>query len=86
LKDNDNSLVIARQPAPLVRLLGARVDDYYPIDATVKLDGSTLSGTAHIWAETLEVMPATIVLARYSPQNNWLSNKPAFAMRTKGKS
>ena len=85
LKDGDNALAIARQPGPLGRLLGARVDYFYPLDTSVIVAGPAVSGTASTWAETLDVTPGTTVLARYAPQSGWLSDKAAFAMRAGGK-
>jgi beta-galactosidase len=84
LKDRDNALATARQPGALAALLGGRVDQYYAIDAPLSLSGSGLTGTARIWAETLEVTADTTVLARYAPASGWLSDKPAFVMRARG--
>lgn len=85
MKDGDNALSLARQPGSLAALLGGRVDYYYPLDNEVGLSGLGIAGAARVWAETLEVQPGTTVLARYGAHSGWLSNKPAFVMRERGK-
>jgi beta-galactosidase len=84
MRDGDNALA-ARQPGGLTRLLGARVEYYYPITAPVTLSGHGLSATARVWAETLDVSAGATVLARYSPETGWLSDKPTFVVTQAGR-
>ncbi|WP_375286235.1 beta-galactosidase [Sphingomonas sp.] len=84
MKDGDNALA-ARQPGDLTGLLGARVEYYYPIDAPVTLSGNGFSATAHVWAETLDTISGATIIARYRPNSGWLSDKPAFVMKSAGR-
>lgn len=82
MKDQYNSLNPQRQPGPLVKALGGRVEQYYALEAPIPLD----QGTADIWAEQLfTTAPDTKVLLRYGKSNGWLDDKPAMITRAVGK-
>lgn len=86
MKDPTNSLWAQRQPGPLAELLGARVDQYYAIDAPVSLSGEAGAGQATIWAEALSDPVADAkVLMRYQAVNQWMDGRPALVSRTVGK-
>ena len=86
MKDADNSLFPQRQPGPLAALLGAKVEQFYALDAPVPITGSWGSGTDTIWAEQISVTsPETKVLMRYSKSNGWLDGQPAAVTRKVGK-
>jgi beta-galactosidase len=84
MKDEFNALNPERQPGPLAEVLGARVDQYYALDASVPLDGS---GSADIWAEDLKATSADVhVDLRYGKTSGgWLDGRPAMVTRTLGK-
>jgi beta-galactosidase len=78
MKDIDNALQIARQPGPLVDLLGGRVEQFYALDQPVTISGAPGTGKATIWAETLSTQaPDTTVLLRYGKSNGWLDDQVA---------
>lgn len=83
MKDEFDSLNPQRQPGPLVSVLGGRVEQYYALDAPVKLEAG---GIADIWAEQLSASsPDTRVDLRYGAGNGWLEGKPAMISRYVGK-
>jgi beta-galactosidase len=82
MKDEYNALNPQRQPGPLVRGLGGRVEQYYALDAPVPVG----DGTASIWAEQLSTSaPDVIVNLRYGKSNGWLDDQPAMITRKVGK-
>jgi beta-galactosidase len=90
MKDQFDSLNPQRQPGPLAEALGGRVEQYYALDASVKLAGTSITiasdSTADIWAEQLSTSsPDTVVDLRYGPGNGWLADKPAMITRNLGK-
>jgi len=86
MKDGYNALNPQRQPGPLADALGANVSQFYALDANVPIAGDAGSGTANIWAETLNVeSPETKVLLRYGASNGWLDGQPAAVTRAVGK-
>ncbi|HEY2016189.1 MAG TPA: beta-galactosidase, partial [Bryobacteraceae bacterium] len=86
MKDEYNALNPQRQPGPLTDALGANVSQFYALDAEVPVAGDPGSGTAHVWAETLNVeSPETKVLLRYGASNGWLDGQPAAVTRSIGK-
>lgn len=98
MKDEFNALQPERQPGPLADFLGARVDQFYALDADVPVvgaDGTNLgSGTANVWAEQLSVQsPETKVLMTYGQGNGsdatglngWIDGQPAVVTRAVGK-
>jgi beta-galactosidase len=87
MKDIDNALQTARQPGPLVPLLGGRVEQYYALDNPVPVSGAWGNGTSKLWAEQLSTKdPATTqVLMRYGKSNGWLDGLPAAITRQVGK-
>ncbi|QNA85392.1 beta-galactosidase [Sphingomonas sp. So64.6b] len=85
MKDDDNALWTQRQPGPLAALLGARVENYYPIDAGVIVAGASITGSAKTWAEVLKPTANDVeILATYS-DGPWLAGKPAIVSRRVGK-
>ncbi len=85
LKDEYSALNPQRQPGPLVNLLGGSVTQFYALDYDVPVSGAEGSGTANIWAETLEATnPETKVLMRYGASNGWLDGQPAVLEREVG--
>jgi beta-galactosidase len=79
MKDEYDALNSHRQPGPLADALGAYVEQYYALDAPVKV----ASGSASIWAEQLTTTAATPSLT-YGKANGWLDNKVASASRNIG--
>jgi beta-galactosidase len=85
MKDAYDALNPQRQPGPLVELLGGSVTQFYALDSKVPVSGVEGSGTADIWAETLEAnSPETKVLMRYGASNGWLDGQPAVLERKVG--
>ncbi|HEY1732616.1 MAG TPA: beta-galactosidase [Terriglobales bacterium] len=86
MKDAYNALNPQRQPGPLAEALGANVSQFYALNYTVPVSGEEGSGTANVWAETLDVAsPDTKVLLRYGSSNGWLDGQPAAVTRSVGK-
>lgn len=86
MKNVDNGLQPERQPGPLADALGARVAQFYALDAPVEVSGKIGSGKASIWAEQLQpTAPDTHVLLTYGTGNGWLTGHPAAVTRTVGK-
>ena len=86
MKDEYNALQTARQPGPLVPLLGSRVEQFYALDQSVPLAGAWGSGTASIWAEQLRPGGADVeTLLTYGASNGWLDGQPAAVTRKAGK-
>jgi beta-galactosidase len=90
MKDDDNALQVERQPGPLTKLLGGRVEQFYAIDEKpedlVPLSGTWGNTTSKIWAEQLSTSaPDAEVLMRYGKSNGWLDNQPAAITRKVGK-
>lgn len=85
MKDEYDALNPQRQPGPLVGLLGGSVTQFYALDTNVPVSGEPGTGTANVWAETLEATsPDTKVLMRYGKSNGWLDGQPAVLDRTVG--
>jgi beta-galactosidase len=86
MKDAYNALNPERQPGPLAEALGANVSQFYALDYEVPLSGDAASGTANIWAETLNPASSDIKIdMRYGASNGWLDNQPAVITRSVGK-
>ncbi len=86
MKDVDNGLQTERQPGPLAKLLGGRVEQYYALTDPVPVTGTWGSGTSKEWAELLSAKdPETKVLMRYGTSNGWLDGQPAAITRKVGK-
>lgn len=78
-KDLYNALLTTRQPGPLTKLVGARVQEYYALRDPVPLTGL---GQATIWAEWLEPVADNVeVIASYGPANGWIDGQPAIVTR-----
>jgi beta-galactosidase len=86
-KNTDDALLPVRQPGPvLAPLLGARVEDYYALDAPVPVSGTWGAASALVWAERLRVdAPDVEVLLTYGTSNGWLDGQPAVVSRVVGK-
>lgn len=86
MKDQDDGLQPKGQPGPLIDALGARVRQFYALDAPVALTGEAGSGSASVWGEELvPTGPDTRVLLRYGVGNGWLTGKPAAVAHPFGK-
>ena len=86
MKNEDNGLQPERQPGPLVKLLGGRVEQYYALVDPVPVTGPWGTGTSKEWAELLSAKDAdTKVLMRYGKSNGWLDGQPAAITRKVGK-
>jgi len=83
MKDSHNSLWPARQPGPLARKLGGRVEQYYALLDEVTIRGDWGTGKASIWAEALSANGADVSM-RYGPENGWLDGHPAALTRRVG--
>ncbi|UIJ45241.1 beta-galactosidase [Sphingomonas cannabina] len=85
MKDDANALWPERQPGPLAKLLGARVEQFYALDEGVGITGS-IAGTASIWAEALAPEATDVrTLATYTDPGGWLDGKPAIVTRKVGR-
>lgn len=85
MKNEYNGLQPARQPGPLIDLLGARVEQFYALDTDVPIEGIAGIGTANVWAELLRASaPDTETLLRYGKSNGWLDDQPAVLTRKVG--
>lgn len=81
MKDGDNALWPRRQPGPLAALLGAFVENYYPIDESVGIVGQNHTGAVRTWAEVLQPTASDVeVVARYAG-GAWLTGQPAIVSR-----
>jgi beta-galactosidase len=86
MKDEYNALHRERQPGPLARLLGGRVEQYYALEKEVPLKGAWGAGVARIWAEQLQSLERDAeTLATYGEANGWLDGRPAVLTRKVGK-
>jgi beta-galactosidase len=86
LKDEFNRLDTHRQPGPLVKPLGGRVEQYYALDEKLTVTGEIGSGTASLWGEDLSASsPHTSIILRYDANGTWLSGKPAALRSDYGK-
>lgn len=88
MKDEFNALNPERQPGPLAKALGARVEQYYALGRPVALSSpdDDQVGTADIWAEQLHAMSPTAKIGLiYSDPDNWLDHQPAMVTRHLGK-
>ena len=86
MKDVYNAWQPARQPGPLVPLLGGRVEQFYALNEEVPVSGAWGSGKARIWAEQLKAQAADAeVPLRYGESNGWLDGQPAAISRKAGK-
>ncbi len=86
MKDADNGLQPKGQPGPLIEALGAKVKQYYALDAPVAVAGDAGGGKAGVWAEELDVKAADAkVLLTYGDGNGWLTGKTAAVSRAYGK-
>jgi beta-galactosidase len=84
MKDTYNALQPARQPGPLVSLLGGRVEQFYALNEDVPVSGAWGSGKARLWAEQLKAQGADTLLT-YGESNGWLDGQPAVLSRKVGK-
>lgn len=87
LKDQFNRLDPRRQPGPLAAVLGGKVEQFYPLDAPVKLQGSAGSGEGAIWAEALSATDAQtrVILSYADAPHSWLAGKAAALQRRYGR-
>jgi beta-galactosidase len=86
MKDEFNALHVQRQPGPLAPALGARVEQFYALEADVPLSGTWGEGKATIWAEQLRVSAGDAeTLLTYGPGNGWLDGQPAAVTRRLGR-
>jgi beta-galactosidase len=85
MKDQDNELFPQRQPGPMPDLLGARVEQFYALEAS-ELISQWGEDKSTLWAEQLSVSaPDTKVLMRYGKSNGWLDDQHAAVTRKVGK-
>jgi beta-galactosidase len=86
MKDDDNALQADRQPGPLGKLLGGRVEQYYALTDPVPVSGDWGPSESRLWAEMLSARASdTQVLMRYGKSNGWLDEQPAAITRKVGK-
>jgi beta-galactosidase len=85
MKDANNSLWAQRQPGPLAKLLGARVEQFYALTGPVPISGVWGNGEDGTWADQIRISsPETQVLMRYGKSNGWLDSQPAAVTRRVG--
>jgi beta-galactosidase len=86
MKDDDDGLQTARQPGPLVELLGGRVEQFYALTDPVPVEGKFGANESKLWAELLSAKAGDVeVLERYGKSNGWLDGQPAAITRKVGK-
>ena len=86
MKDVNNALWPERQPGPLAALLGARVEQWYALEAAVPVSGTAGSGQASVWGERLDATaPGAAVILRYGKANGWLDGQAAAITRQVGR-
>jgi beta-galactosidase len=86
MKNDDNGLFTQRQPGPLAKLLGGRVEQYYALTDPVPVEGEFGRGQSRLWAELLSAADSqTEILQRYGKSNGWLDGKPAAITRQVGR-
>ncbi|MBE2269131.1 MAG: beta-galactosidase [Anaerolinea sp.] len=85
MKSEDGALLPQRQPGGLQALAGARVEDFYALEAPVRVTGSLGSGGAQIWGEWIEPTAYDVdVLLRYQDAGGWLDGHSAAVTRAVG--
>ena len=87
MKDAYNALDPRGQPGPLAEALGARVAQFYALDATVPIDSLCCDEHhAAVWAEQLTTTsPYAVPFLTYGESNGWLDGKAAAVYRNIGK-
>jgi len=86
MKDGDNSRWQERQPGPLTKILGGRVEQYFALIHSVPVSGDWGSNESQLFAERLQVeSPDVKVLMRYDKSNGWLDGSPAAITRKVGR-
>jgi beta-galactosidase len=86
MKNGDDGLQVNRQPGPLAEALGATVEQFYALDAPVKVAGDVGAGTAGVWAEDIKpTAPDTRVLLTYGAGDGWLNGHAAAVSRAYGR-
>jgi beta-galactosidase len=82
MKDEWNALQTARQPGPLVPLLGARVEQYYALNEEAPVAGPWGQGKSKIWAEQLgSLQDGATAIMTWGAGNGWLDGQPAVVSR-----
>jgi beta-galactosidase len=86
VKDPDNAFRSSRPPGPLAACAGVEVEEYYALLEPIAVEGDGLTGRASVWAERLAILDpdAVRVLARFGPDDDWLSGRPAITARSHG--
>jgi beta-galactosidase len=85
MKDEFNSLLPMRQPGPLTKLTNAEVEEYYPLDTPVTVQGKIFTGSSKLWAERLRILDDsqyTQTVASYGKHNGWLDDQIAITYNT----
>ena len=86
MKDGDNSRWQERQPGPLTKILGGRVEQYFALIHSVPVSGDWGTNESQLYAERLQVNAADVnVLMRYEKSNGWLDGSPAAITRKVGR-
>ncbi len=86
MKDGDNSRWQVRQPGPLSKILGGRVEQYFALIHSVPVSGDWGSNESQLFAERLQVeAPGVKVLMRYDKSNGWLDGSPSAITRKVGR-
>lgn len=85
VKDLFNALLPSRQPGALAEIFGVHVEEYYGLVEPIPVSGERGVGTAHIWAEQLQIdAPDVQTLLCYGKSNGWLDGQPAVTTRAVG--
>jgi len=85
VKDSFNALLPSRQPGALAEIFGVHVEEYYGLAEPIPVSGVWGVGTAHIWAEQLQIdAPDVQTLLCYGKSNGWLDGQPAVTTRAVG--
>jgi beta-galactosidase len=86
IRDQDNSLFLARQPGPLSEIAGVEVEDCYALDEPVPVKANWFEGVSRHWAERLRILDSrkAVKIARYGSYNGWLDDQIAITVCAQG--
>lgn len=85
MKNEFNALNLERQPGPLSKSTGCRVEQFYALIEDVTISGTWGAGKATIWAERLQQLTKDAeVMLKFDKGSNWLSDAPAAVRRQDG--
>jgi beta-galactosidase len=86
IRDQHNSLFLARQPGPLSEIAGVEVEDCYALEEPVPVKANWFEGVSRHWAERLRIVDSrkAVKIARYGSYNGWLDDQIAITVCAQG--